>query len=367
MKTKINFVDLSALHAEIEDEVRQGFDDIFSNTSFVLGEKVEAFEREFAEYCGTGSCVCVNSGTSALHLALLSCGVSEGDEVITVSNSFIATAEAVSYTGAVPVFTDIDPDTYTMDPAGIEAHITSKTKAIIPVHLFGQCADMDPILDIAARHGLKVIEDACQAHGAEYNGRKAGSMGDMGCFSFYPGKNLGAYGEGGAVVTDNSALKEKILEYRDHGSLKKYHHAVIGYNYRMDAFQGVVLSAKLKRIDTWNDRRIEIAEQYSEALNGTGGITVPLCHPKNRHVYHLYVIRTETRDALADGLKQKGIFTGIHYPIPIHLQEAYGYLGCGRGCLPITEQYAGQVLSLPMHPYLTQEHVIYITEVIEKH
>ncbi|MCH5373965.1 MAG: DegT/DnrJ/EryC1/StrS family aminotransferase, partial [Planctomycetes bacterium] len=305
-------------------------------------------------YPGAKIGVGVNSGTSALHLALLAADIGPGDEVITVPFTFVATVAAIHYTGAKTVFVDIDPTTFTMDPAQVEAAITPRTRAIMPVHLYGQMADMDPILAIARKHGLIVIEDAAQAHGAEYKGRRAGSMGEMACFSFYPGKNLGAYGEGGMVVTDNEEFARKIRMLRDWGAEKKYQHVLKGYNYRLEGIQGAVLRVKLRHLEAWTEGRRAAAARYDEGLAGSG-IAMPLALPHNRHVYHIYAIRTAHRQAWMDALAEQGIQSGIHYPIPVHLLPAYEDLGYPAGAFPESESAANEVMSLPMFPELTAE------------
>lgn len=351
---KVPFVDLRALHDEISDELREVFDRVLNSSAFVLGPEVQRFEQEFAAYVGTDHCVAVNTGTAALHLALAALEIGPGDEVITVPHTFIATAEAISAVGARPVFVDIDPVSFTMDPNLLEAAITDRTRAIIPVDLYGQVADMDAIQEIAVRHGIPVVEDACQAHGAEYKGRKAGSFGVAGCFSFYPGKNLGACGEGGAVTTNDAELAQRIRLWRDHGSCKRYEHIFPGLNMRMEGIQGGILSVKLKYLDRWNDQRRLAAEQYNAALNGTE-FEVPVEQPYNRHVYHLYVIRSNHRDLLRNQLTEAGIESGLHYPTPLHLQEAYRSLGYQKGDFPVTERIKDRILSLPMYPGLPSE------------
>lgn len=345
----IPFVDLGSLHSEIAGELREVFDRVLSNSTFVLGPEVQKFEAEFAAYIGTAHCVAVNTGTAALHLVLASLGVGPGDEVITVAHTFIATAEAISAVGARPVFVDIDPMSFAMDPALLEAAITSKTRAIMPVHIYGQTADMDPILEIANRYGIPVIEDACQAHGAEYKGRKAGSIGLAGCFSFYPGKNLGACGEGGAVTTDDAELAQRIRMWRDHGSSKRYEHAFPGLNLRMEGLQGGILSVKLKYLDQWNNQRRAAAAIYSSELAGSS-LVPPTEMAYGRHVYHLYVIQSDSRNTLRERLTDAGIESGLHYPTPLHLQEAYKFLGYSEGDFPVTEKLAGRIVSLPIYP-----------------
>ncbi len=307
----------------------------------------------------------VGSGTEAIWLALLALGIGRGDEVITVPNTFIATVEAISLCGATPVFVDADEKNYTMDPALLEAAITPRTKAIIPVHLYGQMADMDPIMEIAARHNLYVVEDACQAHGAEYHGRRAGSMGHAGCFSFYPGKNLGAYGEAGGVVTNDDELAAKIKMLRDHGQSKKYSHAMIGVNSRMDGLQGAVLGVKLKYLDSWNEGRVRNAELYRQQLSGIDGITLPEKMDYAHHIYHIFAVRVPKREAFMEALKEKGIACGIHYPIPVHLQDAYKFMGKKKGDFPVAEKCAEETVSLPMFPELKEEQITHTAEVIK--
>jgi len=348
----IPFVDLKAQYESIRDEVGPAIQGILDSCQFTLGSEVVAFEKEFAAYSQAEHGIGVNSGTSALHVALLAAGVGPGDEVITVPFTFVATVAAVYYTGAKSVFVDIDPRTFTMDVTAIEAAITPRTKAILPVHLYGQPADMDPILEIARRHGLTVIEDAAQAHGAEYKGRRAGSIGDMGCFSFYPGKNLGAYGEGGMVVTGNPEYARTMRMLRDWGAEKKYEHVLKGYNYRLEGIQGAVLRVKLRHLEEWTEARRSAAARYDSLLAGSG-ITTPEAMPYARHVYHVYAIRTTRRAAWQAALQGQGIHTGIHYPIPVHLLGAYADLGYKAGDFPVSERAANEVLSLPMFPELT--------------
>lgn len=351
---KIPFVDLKSLHDGIKDELTEVFDRVLSNSTFVLGPEVQQFEQEFAAYTGTAHCVAVNTGTAALHLVLAAMSIGPGDEVITVPHTFIATAEAITAVGAGPVFVDIDPVSFTMDPALLEAAITPRTRAIIPVDLYGQVADMDAILEIANRRGIPVVEDACQAHGAEYKGRRAGSFGVAGCFSFYPGKNLGAIGEGGAVTTNDPDLAAAIRMWRDHGSSKRYEHVFPGLNMRMEGLQGGFLSVKLKHLDRWNDQRRHAASAYTRALAGSS-ITTPTEMPYGRHVYHLYVVQSDNRDALRQQLTNAGIESGLHYPVPLHLQQAYRSLGYKQGDFPVTERVKDRILSLPMYPGIHTE------------
>jgi dTDP-4-amino-4,6-dideoxygalactose transaminase len=348
----IPFVDLKAQYDSIKDEVHSAIRNVLETSQFTLGKEVAAFEEEFAAYCHGKFAVGVNTGTSALHLALLAAGIGSEDEVITVPFTFVATVAAIHYTGAKPVFVDIDPGTFTMNPRALERVITTKTKAIIPVHLYGQPADMSPILEIARRHKIVVIEDACQAHGAEYNGARVGSLGDMGCFSFYPGKNLGAYGEGGMVVTDNPEYARTIRMLRDWGAEKKYLHVLKGYNFRMEGIQGAVLRVKLRYLEDWTEARRAAAARYDELFHGSE-VPTPQQMPYARHVYHIYAIRTKQRDAWQEALLREQIHTGIHYPIPVHLLPAYADLGYRAGEFPHSEHAANEVLSLPMYPELT--------------
>jgi dTDP-4-amino-4,6-dideoxygalactose transaminase len=337
-----------------------------TNAAFIGGPQVIGFEKEFAEFCDSKYCVGVNSGTDALRFSLMACGVSPGDEVITVPNTFIATTEAISQGGATPVFVDIKPDTYNIDPSRIEGKIGEKTKAILPVHLYGQPADMDPILEIAKKHKLVVIEDACQAHGALYKNQKAGSLGMAGCFSFYPGKNLGACGEAGAVVTQDEEIANKIRMIRDHGQAKKYYHDMEGYNGRLDAIQAGILRIKLKRLEGRNRSRQENAAYYSKLIADIEGVTIPVEGDFARSVYHLYVILIDNRDELQNYLGEKGIGTGLHYPLPLHVQKAYAHLGYKEGDFPVTERVAGKLLSLPMFPELIKEQIEYVVEAIKE-
>ncbi len=357
MQMKVPFLDLNAHHAPLMGEFEAATRNVITTGAFAGGPFVAAFEKDFAAYCQCEQAIGVGSGTEALWLCLLAAGVGPGDEVITVPSTFMATAEAITYCGARPVFVDIDEQTYTMDPSLVEAAITKKTKAIIPVHLFGQIADMDPIIAIAQKHGLTIIEDACQAHGAEYKGRRAGSLGDAGCFSFYPGKNLGAFGEAGAVVTDNAEMAEKMRVLRDHGQVRKYHHSMIGWNCRMDGIQGAVLQIKLRHLAQSTDLRRAHAALYNRLLNDVEEIILPIEAPHARHVYHIYSVRTRERDELMRALTDAGIGCGIHYPIPVHLQEAYQSLGYSTGDFPVAERAASEFVSLPMYPELTREQI----------
>ncbi len=360
---KVPSFDLKTQYQGIKPEIDAAIAKVLDSCQFVLGSEVAGFEQDFATYCGAGECIALNSGTSALHLALLAAGVGFGDEVITVPFTFVATVAAVVYTGAQPVLVDIDPRSFTMDPAAIEAAITSRTKAILPVHLYGQPADMDPIMEVARRHGLVVIEDAAQAHGAKYKGRPVGSIGDIACFSFYPGKNLGAYGEGGAVTTSNSEYACTIRMLRDWGQDRKYHHVLRGFNYRMEAFQGAILRVKLRHLERWNEARRAIVGKYNQLL-ADSAVERPTEMPWARHVYHLYTLRTNDRDKFQESLQKKGIQTGIHYRVPVHLQPAYENLGCGRHALPQSEKAAEEVLSLPLYPEMTDDQIKTVAQAV---
>ena len=360
----IPFVDLKAQYQSIRSEIEPAVLRVLASGSYVLGENVAAFERDFATFSGSPAGIACNSGTSALHLALLAVGVGPGDEVITTTFTFVATVAAIGYTGARPVLVDIDPVSYTMDPALLERAITPRTKAIIPVHLYGQPADMDPILEIAARHGIPVIEDAAQAHGAEYKGRRAGSMGAIGCFSFYPGKNLGAYGEGGLVTTSDDSYARTMRMLRDWGAEKKYLHVLKGYNYRLEALQGAILHVKLRHLEAWTNARIAHAARYSEKLDPA--VAPPATMPYARHVFHVYAIRTKDRPGLQAALTAKGIQTGIHYPIPVHLLPAWEELGHRAGDFPHAEKAANEVLSLPMYPELTNEQIDAVSSAVNE-
>lgn len=351
----IPFVDLASQYRSIKEEIMPAVSAVLESTQFCLGRFVADFERDFAAYCGASFCVGVNSGTSALHLALLALGVGPGDEVLTTPHTFIATTAAVAYTGATPVFADVDSRTGLLDPDRLERAITPRTKAILPVHLYGQPVDMDGILRVADRHGIPVVEDAAQAHGAEDQGRRCGSMGRMACFSFYPGKNLGAYGEGGAVVTSDPELDKRLRVLRDWGQERKYHHDLLGYNYRMEGMQGAILGVKLRHLEAWTEARRSRAALYDRLLDGV--IERPGLRAGVRHVYHIYAVLHPRRDALQKHLSERGIQTGIHYPIPVHLQKAFAALGHGPGSFPNAEKAASETLSLPMFPELTDEQV----------
>jgi dTDP-4-amino-4,6-dideoxygalactose transaminase len=362
---KVPYLDLKAQYRSIKPEIDAALARVLDSCQFVLGAEVTRFEQEFAAYCGTAECIALNSGTSALHLALLAAGVGPGDEVVTVPFTFVASVSAVLYANARPVLVDIDPRSFTMDPATIEAAITPRTKAILPVHLYGQSADMDPIMEIARKHGLIVIEDAAQAHGAKYKNRPVGSIGDMACFSFYPGKNLGAYGEGGAVTTSNPEFARTVRMLRDWGQDRKYHHVLRGYNYRMEGFQGAVLGVKLRHLEAWTEARRAVVSEYNRLLAGSG-VELPQEMSWGRHVYHVYTLRTEERDAMQQSLHAAGIQTGIHYPVPVHLQPAYADLGYGPGAFPRSERAARQVLSLPLYPELSMQAIVEVASAVKK-
>jgi dTDP-4-amino-4,6-dideoxygalactose transaminase len=356
----IPFLDLRAQYQQIKPAIDSAISAVVDSAQFVLGPEVAAFEERFASYCGTKHCIGLNSGTSALHLALLAAGIGPGDEVITVSMTFVATTAAILYCGARPVFVDIDPDIWTMNYKLIESAITPRTKAILPVHLHGLMAEMEPIVEVARRHRLVVIEDAAQSHGATYKGKAAGSLGDIGCFSFYPGKNLGAYGEAGAVVTNDPDLARKMSLLRDWGQDSKYRHILAGYNYRMEAIQGAVLKVKMDHIENWTEGRRAVAAQYDRLLaDSRCQLPAPPAH--SRHVYHVYALRVADRDRVQEALHALGVGTGIHYPVPVHLQNAYAELGYRRGDLPVTESAADEFLSLPIYAELQPGQV---TEVV---
>jgi dTDP-4-amino-4,6-dideoxygalactose transaminase len=362
---KVPFLDLKAQHQPIQEEINAAMQNVFARTAFILGEEVQQFEREFAAYCNVDHAVGVDSGLSALKLALEAFGIGEGDEVIVQANTFIATAAAVTFVGATVVLVDVEADSYNIDPELIEAAITPRTKAIIPVHLYGVPADMDRICDIAKRHNLIVIEDACQAHGAYYKGQRVGSFGDAAAFSFYPGKNLGAAGDAGILVTNNAEIAESVRAMRNCGQREKYNHVTSPYNNRMDTLHAAILSIKLKHLDDWNAARREHAARYAELLAGAN-VVIPTASDDVVPVWHLYVIRSEQRDQLKDHLASKGIATGLHYPIPLHLQPYYQDLGYKLGDFPITERFADQILSLPMYAEMTDEAVAYVAEEIRE-
>ena len=353
---KVPYLDLKAQYQNIKPEIDAAISRVLESCQFVLGSEVAGFEKEFAVYCGASECIALNSGTSALHLALLAAGVGPSDEVITVPFTFVASVAAILYVGARPVLVDIDPDTFTMNPAAIEAAITPRTKVILPVHLYGHPADMDPILQVARRHGLAVIEDAAQAHGAKYKERRVGSLGDIACFSFYPTKNLGAYGEGGAITTSNTEYARTTRMLRDWGQDRKYHHLLRGFNYRMEGLQGAILRVKLRHLDQWTELRRAAASKYNRLLADCG-VELPREIPWACHVYHVYTLRTKDREALQAALRTEGIETAVHYALPVHLQPAYADLGYSRGAFPQSEKAAEEVLSLPLYPEITDTQI----------
>lgn len=358
---KIPLLDFQAEYAELRDEILAALDRVCRKSAFILGEEVEAFEREFADFSGTKHCIALANGTAALHLGLLALGVQEGDEVITSPNTFLATAEAITYCGARPVFVDIDPATANLDSKLLEHAITRRTRAIIPIHLYGRPADMDAINQIAARHGLRVLEDAAQAHGARYRGRRVGSLGHAAAFSFYPTKNLGAYGEAGALTTNDDQVAQFARAARTHGQTARYEHEFVGYNYRMDGFQGAVLRVKLRKLFGWTVRRREVAAEYRRAL-ASARVEIPVDDSRDECVYHQFVIYVNNRAAVASELSARGIDTAVHYPRPLHLQPAYSSLGYPPGTFPHSERACERVLSIPVHPYLSGAQV---SEVIE--
>ena len=362
----IPYLNLAAQYHSIKPEIDSAIAGVLESSQFILGSEVAAFEKEFAEYCGASHAFGVNSGTSALHLAFLAAGIGPGDEVITSPFTFVASVAAIQYAGAKPVYVDIDPVTFNLDATQLERAITSRTKAILPVHLYGQPADLDPILSLARKYRLVVIEDAAQAHGAEYKGTRVGSVGDIGCFSFYPGKNLGAYGEGGIVVTSNPEYANTIRMLRDWGQSRRYYHDLPGFNYRMDGIQGAILRVKLRYLEQWTEARRAVAAIYSKLL-AAADLMLPVEMPYARHVYHIYAIRSAVRDDLAAELKDKGIQTGIHYPIPVHLQKAYADPAYGKGSFPNAEHVAAEVLSLPIYPELTSSQVEFVCESVRNY
>ncbi len=354
--TKVPFLDLKAQYRTIRTEVLPALEAVCESTGFAQGPATKEFEEQFAAYCGVKHCVTLNTGTSALHLAMLCLGVGPSDEVILPAMTFIATAWGISYVGAKPVFVDVDPARRTMDPQKLEAAITKRTKAIIPVHLYGMPADMEAIMAVAGKHGIPVVEDAAQSQGARYRGKRVGPFGVMAATSFYPGKNLGAYGEGGALLTNDEAIAKHARSLRDHGQSQRYHHDEVGFNYRMDGLQGAVLSIKLKHLDAWNAARRSHAQRYNELLAGLP-VTLPTFPADSESVWHLYVIECDDRDKLRERLSSAGVDTGLHYPVPLHLQKVYAGLGRGRGSFPVSERIGDRCISLPMFAELTDEQV----------
>jgi dTDP-4-amino-4,6-dideoxygalactose transaminase len=360
---KVPYFDLSAQYLDLRAEILESLDRVCRDASFILGDEVDRFEREFAAYCGAAHCVALNSGTSALHLALLAAGVRRGDEVVTTPNTFIATSEAISYTGARPVFVDVRPETGNIDPELLEEAITERTRAIVPVHLYGRPADLDPILAVAESHGVPMIEDASQAHGAMYRGRRIGTFGLAATFSFYPAKNLGAYGEGGAITTNDEHVASFARTMRAHCEGARYSHDAVGFNYRMDGFQGAVLRIKLSRLDDWTARRRERADAYRSLL-ADGSVDLPEDSPDSMSVYHIFTVYADDRDSVRASLAERGIATAIHYPVPVHLQKAYAELGHQHGAFPHTERACDRVLSMPIYPEMPLDQVEYAATVL---
>ena len=364
---KVSFIDLNAQYRQIKKDINLSFNNLFKKSDFILGNAVREFEKEFAQYCGVKYAIGLNSGTDALFLGLLGLGIKEKDEVIVPAFTYIATALAVSMCGARPVFVDVDEETYNIDPSRIETAITKRTKAIIPVHLYGQSADIQPIIKIAKKYNLKIVEDVAQAHGAKWKdkndkSKKLGSIGDIGCFSFYPTKNLGAFGDGGMVVTKNSEVYNRLILLRDYGRKDRYEHIIKGYNSRLDSIQAIILRAKLKHLDRWNKSRQKNAQIYNEQLSNCKEVIIPKVSNYSTHVYHIYGVRVKNRDLIYDKLRARGIGALIHYPIPLHLQKAYKELKYKRGDFPVAERIASQIISLPMHPYLKKEQIKIVTD-----
>lgn len=369
-KKKIQFVDLQSQYEGLKLEIDAAIQKVLNSTQFIMGREVGEFESAVVNYLGVKYAIGCASGTDALQVAMMALGIGRGDEVITSCFSFVATAEAIALLGATPVYVDIDPRTFNLDPSRIESAITGRTKAIIPVHLFGQPADMDPILDVARKNGLNVIEDAAQAFGAEYRGKKVGTFGDLACFSFFPSKNLGAYGDAGMIVTNDGELAEKVRMITLHGARKKYYHEVIGVNSRLDTLQAAILNVKLKYLDEWNRRRQALAAKYTRELNDAN-ILVPYVAPECTHIFHQYSVRVspsvgKSRDELAAYLSSRGVPTAVYYPIPLHLQRAFAYLGKKPGDFPVSESVARDILSLPIHPHLDDEQIGYIASIVKE-
>ena len=364
---KVSFIDLNAQYRQIKKDIDLSFNNLFKKSDFILGDAVREFEEEFAQYCGVKYAIGLNSGTDALFLGLLGLGIKEGNEVIVPAFTYIATALAVSMCGARPVFVDVDEETYNIDPSKIETAVTKRTKAIMPVHLYGQAADMQPIIKIAKKYNLKLVEDVAQAHGAKWKdkndkSKKLGSIGDIGCFSFYPTKNLGAFGDGGMVITNDELVYKRLIMLRDYGRKDRYEHIIKGYNSRLDSIQAIILRAKLKYLDRWNKSRQKNAQIYNEQLSNCKEAITPKVSNYSTHVYHIYGVRVKNRDLIYDKLRKKGIGALIHYPIPLHLQKAYKELRYKRGDFPVTERVASQIISLPMHPYLKKEQIKIVTD-----
>ena len=362
----IPLVDLKAQHQSIASEVEAAIKNVCDNSAFILSDEMKAFEAEFASYCGAKHGVGVANGTEALFLALKALDIGPGDEVIVPANTFIATAAAVSHTGATPVFVDCDPETYCIDASKISSAITSRTKAIMPVHLYGHAAEMDTIMSLARANGLKVVEDCAQAHGTHYKGRQVGVFGDAAGFSFYPSKTLGAYGDAGMVITNSDEIAEKLRLLRDNGRTSWYEHAIIGYNSRLDGIQAAVLRIKLRRLDEWVEARRSRAKRYGELLSGIDGIVLPTERSDVRHSYYVYVVRVKNRDEFMAKLKENGVGCGVHYPVPLHLQPAYAFLGGKEGDHPVCERYAKEIVSIPMYPELTEEQQLQVATAIRE-
>jgi dTDP-4-amino-4,6-dideoxygalactose transaminase len=362
----IPFVDLKSQYTALRNEVQAALQDVLEQCTFASGPAVAAFEAAFARYCGVRHCIGVNSGTSALHLALIACGVGPGDEVLTVPMTFVATSWAISYVGARPVFVDIEPTTYTMDVAQVERKITPRTRALLPVHLYGQMADLSPLRELCDQYGLTLIEDAAQAHGAEYHGTRAGGLSQAGCFSFYPGKNLGAYGDAGAILTNDDELALKMRMFANHGALQKHHHVMEGINSRLDSMQAAILSVKLPHIHDWTRARQQVAAWYDAALSDVPGVERPRVRDAAQHVYHLYVIKVDRREELMAALSAKGIETAVHYPVPLPAMEAYKYLAATQRPVPRALENAGRILSLPIYPELSREAVQHVAQAIAR-
>ena len=363
---KIPFLDLGAMSTEVADEISRRWETIVDQSDFILGQEVVRFEEAFAEYCECSHAIGMASGLDALKLILRAMDIGAGDEVVTATNSFIATALAISSVGAVPVLVDMDDRDFLIDVQALEGAITPRTKAIMPVHLYGQAVDMEPIMNLARKHGLKVIEDACQAHGALYNGHKCGSLGDAAAFSFYPGKNLGAFGDAGAATTNDAALADRIRMLRNYGSSRRYHHDELGENSRLDTLQAAVLSVKLPHLEKWNAARRRVAARYAAGLKDVEEVRLSVTNGYAEHVHHLYVVRTARRDALMNHLQERDIGCSIHYPIPIHLQKAYASRGWNPGDFPVAEKAADEVLSLPLFPTMTDGQVDCVIAAIEE-
>ncbi len=365
----VPFIDLKQQFQTLKPEIDKALNPVFQDASFILGPAVKTFESNFAKYVGTKHCVTLHSGTAALHLALLAMGIGHGDEVITVPNTFVATVEGIAFAGATAKLVEVDPKTYNLDVKQLEKAVTSKTKAIIPVHLYGQTAAMKELMAWAKAKGIKVLEDACQAHGAKEYGQNAGTFGVASCFSFYPGKNLGAAGEGGAVCTNDDEIADKVRLYRDHGSRKKYVHEIVGHNFRLDSLQAAVLDVKLPYLDKWNEARRKHAKAYCEKLAGVNGLVLPETAQGAEHVFHLFVVQvadSTTRQKVQDYLASKNVSTGIHYPIPVHMQEAFSDLGYKKGDFPVSENMADRVLSLPMFPELTEAQIDHVVQSLKE-